>query len=269
MATEPEPPREEQPRQEQPRDELPRGAAASRPAPAFYALIGGGWRDWWTILHPPYTLWHLSYVALGAAAAPTLDTTHLAATLLAFFLAVGIGAHALDELNGRPLRTRIPSGVLRSVAWFAIGAAAALGLVGVDRVGWTLLPFIGFGVFIVWAYNAEAFGGRFHSDLWFAVAWGAFPALTGFWAQHPSFAPEAILVALAALFLSVAQRALSTPVRALRRRTRNVTGRIERTDGTMEPVDATTLTRGPEQALRALSAAMVLLAAAAVMARLA
>ena len=40
--------------------------------PAFYALPSGGWRDLVTILHPPYTLWHLSYVALGAAAAPTL-----------------------------------------------------------------------------------------------------------------------------------------------------------------------------------------------------
>ena len=40
----------------------------SEDRPAFYALAPGGWRDWWTLLHPPYTLWHLSYVALGAAA---------------------------------------------------------------------------------------------------------------------------------------------------------------------------------------------------------
>jgi len=236
--------------------------------PAFYALAGGGWRDWWTILHPPYTLWHLSSVALGASVAPTIDGTHLAATLLAFFLAVGVGAHALDELNGRPLRTHIPERVLRAVAWFAIGGATALGIAGIGRIGWTLLPFIGFGVFIVWAYNAEAFGGRFHSDVWFAIAWGAFPAFTGFWAQHQAFEPSGLLIALAALFLSVAQRALSTPVRALRRRTRDVTGRIERSDGTIEPIDATTLSRPPERALRAMSAAMVLLAAAAVSARM-
>ena len=35
--------------------------------PAFYALAPGGWRDYVTLLHPPYTLWHLSYVAIGAA----------------------------------------------------------------------------------------------------------------------------------------------------------------------------------------------------------
>ncbi len=27
--------------------------------PAFYAAGTGGWRDWWTLLHPPYTAWHL------------------------------------------------------------------------------------------------------------------------------------------------------------------------------------------------------------------
>ena len=35
---------------------------------AFYALEPGGWRDYVTLLHPPYTLWHLSYVAIGARA---------------------------------------------------------------------------------------------------------------------------------------------------------------------------------------------------------
>lgn len=240
---------------------------AGEQQPAFYALAGGGWRDWWTVLHPPYTLWHLSYVAIGAAAAPAFHPLRLGATLLAFFLAVGLGAHALDELNGRPLRTRIGAPTLRAVAWFSIGAAIGLGIAGIREVGISLAPFIAFGAFIVWAYNAEAFGGRFHSDLWFALAWGAFPALTGYWAQHPRLTPEAALVALAALFLSIAQRSLSTPVRALRRRTRAVTGTIERTDGATEPIDAATLTAAPERALRALALGMVLLAAGAVAAR--
>ena len=34
--------------------------------PAFYARPSfasrGAIGDWWTLLHPPYTLWHLSYV---------------------------------------------------------------------------------------------------------------------------------------------------------------------------------------------------------------
>ena len=92
-------------------------APPTRPGPegapvAFYAARPGGWRDWWNLLHAPYTAWHLSYVVIGAALAPHVDVSRLVATLLAFFLAVGIAAHALDELRGRPLRTRIPGPVL-------------------------------------------------------------------------------------------------------------------------------------------------------------
>src|SRR5262245_22489778 len=93
--------------------------------PAFYAATGPA-GDWWTLLHPPYTAWHLSYVAIGAALAPHLDAERLVATLLAFFLAVGIAAHALDELNGRPLRTSIPSSVLAGSAAVALTGAVVI-----------------------------------------------------------------------------------------------------------------------------------------------
>lgn len=239
----------------------------NEPAPAFYAIRGGGWRDWWTVLHPPYTVWHLSYVAIGAATAPVVRLDRLAATLIAFFLAVGIGAHALDELNGRPLRTLIPGPALHLAAAVSISGAVAIGIVGVGRVGWALLPLIAFGAFIVVAYNLEIFGGFFHSDFWFAFAWGAFPAFTGFWASDSTFRVSGILAAAACFALSVAQRALSTPVRALRRRTGRVQGVIERNDGTTEAIDRATLTRAPEQALRALSLAVPLIAAAMVAAR--
>src|SRR6476659_11389166 len=93
--------------------------------PAFYALRPGGWRDLVTLLHPPYTAWHLSYVAIGAAVAPTLHGDRLAAALGAFFLAVGVGAHALDELNGRPLGTRLSDRVLIGLAAVSIVGAVA------------------------------------------------------------------------------------------------------------------------------------------------
>ena len=80
--------------------------SAEAPRPAFYALAPGGWRDYATLLHPPYTAWHLSYVAIGAALAADFRLSRLLPTLAAFFLAVGIGAHALDELHGRPARHR-------------------------------------------------------------------------------------------------------------------------------------------------------------------
>src|SRR5680860_1208414 len=93
--------------------------------PAFYALAPGGWRDLVTLLHPPYTAWHLSYVAIGAAAAPTMRADRLAAALGAFFLAVGVCAHALDELNGRPLRTQLSDRALVALAAAGLGGAPA------------------------------------------------------------------------------------------------------------------------------------------------
>ncbi|HEX9775420.1 MAG TPA: hypothetical protein VGB83_07560 [Actinomycetota bacterium] len=239
-----------------------------RDAPAFYALTGGGWRDWWTLLHPPYTIWHLSYVALGAAAAPSVEPLHVGATLLAFFLAVGLGAHALDELNGRPLGTAIGARTLGAVAVVSVAGAAALGVAGVGRLGPGLVLFIAAGVFLVPAYNLEWLRGRLHTDLWFALAWGAFPALTGGFAMRARLTEAIVATAAGCFFASLAQRALSTPVRAIRRRTRAVDGSIACADGTVEPVTAATLTAPAERALRALSVAMPLLATGALVARL-
>ncbi|HVL90748.1 MAG TPA: hypothetical protein VM841_10995 [Actinomycetota bacterium] len=237
-------------------------------APAFYALRTGGWRDYVTLLHPPYTAWHLSYVAIGWSVAETVHVDRLVALLIAFFLAVGIGAHALDELNGRPLRTQIPSRALWVLAAVSIGLACGIGIAGAARTRWTLLALVAFGGFVVAAYNLEWFGGRFHSNRWFALAWGAFPALTASFASDLRPTLPAAGAAAACFALSLAQRTLSTPVRALRRRTRSVTGHVERSDGSVELIDADWLRRPPEAALRALSFALPLLALALVVSRL-
>jgi hypothetical protein len=235
--------------------------------PAFYALRSGGWRDYVTLLHPPYTAWHLSYVAIGAALTPEFAWSRFLPTLAAFFLAVGLGAHALDELNGRPLRTQIPQAALVGLAVASIVVAVAIGIVGA-LVGtpWLLL-FVAAGAFIVLAYNLELAGGRFHNDAWFALAWGAFPVLTAYFAMAERLDGVALLGAAFAFALSRAQRELSTPMRDVRRRVLRVEGAIERRDGTREPVTAELLLRGQEAALRASSIAVVALALALVLMR--
>ena len=166
----------------------------------------GGWRDWWTLLHPPYTAWHLSYVVIGACLAPVVDTTRLLATLLAFFCAVGLAAHALDELHGRPLRTQIPSAALGVVTVAGLVGAVALGVAGVVQVGAALVPFLVVGPLLVIAYNFELFGGAIHNDVGFAASWGAFPVLTAYVAQTGRLAVAPILAALGTFALSAAQR---------------------------------------------------------------
>jgi hypothetical protein len=238
------------------------GEEAGPERPAFYALAPGGWRDWWTLLHPPYTIWHLSYVVIGASLAPDVNLRWLGETALAFFLAMGLAAHALDELNGRPLRTRIPDGVLVAVAVAGLAGAIALGIDGMIEVSPWIGAFIAAGAFLVVAYNLELFGGTFHSDLWFALAWGGFPVLTAYFAQTAELSVAAVVAAAACVFVSAAQRVLSTPVRRLRRHVVRVDGELELDDGGREPVDAGSLRAAPEGALRQLSIALPLLAGA-------
>jgi len=245
--------------------------AATPPAyydrPAFYALDLGSWRDYVTLLHPPYTLWHLSYVVLGAALAPTIRYDRLGATLLAFFLAVGIAAHALDELSGRPLQTAIAGRILLSLVVLSLTGAIALGIAGVLVASPWLLPFIAFGVFMVPAYNLEWFQGRFHSDLWFALAWGVFPFLTGYWVSAETLQWSALAGGVAVFAFSLAQRTLSSRVRILRRKARSVRGTITYADGSTQEIDRQELIAPDERALMLLALAVVALSVAAVLFR--
>ncbi len=223
--------------------EAPGGGAR----PAFYALERGGWRDYVTLLHVPYTAWHLSYVAIGAGVAPALDGRRLGATFAAFLLALGIGAHALDELHGRPLGTAIPDRILVGLAVVSTGGAAALGIAVAISFSLWLLAFVAAGSFLVAAYNLELASGRFHTDLWFGLAWGAFPVLTAYFAMAGRLRGEAIVVAAFATLLSLAQRRLSTPVREIRRRSG------------LAPEVSAELVAVPEAALRLLALASVTL----------
>ena len=234
----------------------------TQPRPAFYALESGGWRDYVTLLHPPYTLWHLSYVAAGAGLSTTFSWGRCVLALAAFALAMGVGAHALDEVHGRPLQTRIPDATLWALAVVSIAGGTALGVYAcISYTPW-LAPFVAFGAFIVVAYNLELFGGRLHSTLWFALAWGGLPALSAYVVEAETIRGEAIAVATYATLLSYAQRVLSTPVRDTRRRVVAVCGTIERSEGESSPVTRETLMGTQETALRILAAAAVALGVA-------
>ncbi len=257
----------------------PRGSDAGAPPspgphegteerPAFYAAQPGGWRDWWTLLHPPYTAWHLSYVVIGACLATHVSLSRLVGTLLAFLCAVGFAAHALDELHGRPLGTRIPTAALVSVTILGLAGAVALGVAGLTRVGWVLLPFMVLGPLLVLAYNLELFGGFVHTDVGFALAWGSFPVLVAYVAQTGRLAVAPLLAAAAAFALSAAQRQLSTPARLLRRRVSSVEGRVTLRNGETIAIDQRFLRAPLEGALRAMSWGVMFLAAALAVARL-
>jgi hypothetical protein len=236
--------------------------------PSWYALDTGGWRDYVTLLHLPYTAWHLSYVVIGGCLAPVVAWGRLGAAVAAFGLAVGIGAHALDELRGRPLRTSIPDGVLVGLAAVSIAAACGIGVVGAIAFEPWLVLLVPVGLFLVVAYNLELLDGRFHSDLWFGLAWGGFPVVCGFAAVAGELSVAALLAAAFAVLLSLAQRELSNHVRFVRRRVAAVDGSLELLDGSRERLDGDRLIVAEERGLRLLAAASVALASAMVAFRL-
>jgi hypothetical protein len=236
--------------------------------PAFYALGRGKVGEVITLLHPPYTAWHLSYFAIGAALAPHLYVDRLLWGLAAFGLAVGVAAHALDELHDRPLGTSLSDRTLVALAGVSLAGALAIGVGGALTVSAWLIPFVLAGGLFLPAYNLELAGGRFHSDLWFAVGWGAFPVFTGYFVEAEKAAVPGLLGVGGCLALSVAQRRLSSPARELRRRTSALSGTRERSDGSTETLSLAGLLAPLDGALAALSVGIVMTACALVAARL-
>jgi hypothetical protein len=234
--------------------------------PAFYArpafVRNARAREWWSLLHPPYTALHLSLVSVGACLAGPVNTVSWVATLLAFFFALGVAAHALDELNGRPLSTSIPSRQLVVAAALGLGVAVALGVAGCVMVTPYLAIFIGVGVFAALAYNLELFAGRLHTSAVMVLSWGSFPVLTAYFAQHRSLSLASVAAAAFGALVVTIQQILSTPARRLRRRVVAVEGAVVGHDGVREEISKESLLGPLEASLKVLCAMGVVLAVA-------
>lgn len=227
--------------------------------PAFYARTGSLPGDLLSMLHLPYTLWHLAYVVIGAAAFEDLDWIRLGGTMLAFFAGTGIGAHALDELNGRPLGTGLSDGALWALAALGFLIAVVVTVAGVWVISPWVVAWAVAGVLLAVAYPLEWWGGLVHTDLGYALSWGAFPVLVGAWAQAETLSVQVVILAVAITLLSLVQRALSRPARHIRRRTRGVTLTLHGT-GEDEQWSRDDLLDTWEQPLRLLSWFTVILA---------
>jgi hypothetical protein len=188
----------------------------TRSGPAFYARTGSPIGDLITILHPPYTLWHLSYVAIGAALAPSVDWLILLGTVIAFAFGLGVGAHALDELHDRPLSTGLTAGWLQVLGWGGLAVSFCVAVAAAFVISPMALLWGAAGVALAAGYALE-WSALVHSTVGFGLAWGAFPVLVGYWAQTEEVSLAVMAMAAAAAALSMAQRTLSTPARHVRR----------------------------------------------------
>lgn len=228
--------------------------------PAYYASIGTAWGDFAAVLHLPYTFWHLAYVAIGAGASEKLDWSVLAGTVLAFFFGTGIAAHAFDELHSRPLRTSLSDLTLRMLGLGGFLGATVVALAGAFILNLWVLAWAAAGILLAGGYAIEQ--PRFlHTPFGFAIAWGAFPVLVGYWAQANTIDVTALAFGGFAILTSLAQRSLSTSARNLRRTVDHVEVNLRR--GTaIEVWEEGRLLASWETALRLLAWSMPVLALA-------
>jgi hypothetical protein len=228
--------------------------------PAYYAATGSSRGDLSAILHPPYTAWHLSHAAIGAALAPSLDWQVLTGTLLAFLLGTGVAAHALDEWHGRPLGTSLSDRLLLGMGLAGMTGGLVLAAIGAAVVSPWVLAWAVAGVALAAGYALER-PRWLHTALGFALAWGGFPVLVGYWAQTERVSFAAVLAAAAATVFSLTQRTLSTPARHVRRSIDRAELLLTR-DGSVDSWNEQKVLATWERPLRLLVWAMVILAGA-------
>lgn len=155
-------------------------------------------------------------------------------------------------------------GVLVALGALALAIAVGLGLYAATLLGPLFLVFVVLGGALVLLYAFEA--PIVHSDLGFALGWGAFPVVAAASATGAHPVPT-VIAALAAALLSLAQRRLSTRARSVRRRATSVSGQVTFADGSRETIDRDSLIAAPEGALRVLWLAVLAVAVSALLSR--
>jgi hypothetical protein len=236
--------------------------------PSWYTSSRHGFlSDFIDLLHPPYTLWHISYVLIGIAMAPSIYPDRSVSVVLAFFFGLGIGSHALDETMGNPLETKISKKTLYFVGFLALATAVAIGLYYVGTVSLLILPFVVVESFFAIAYNLEIFHKRFHSGLIFALSWGAIPFLTGYFVNALTLTIPVLVMALAIGLLTIVQRTLSTYARNWRRKIGPVEA-IRLSGGDVVPISSKDLLSSSELSLKLLTVAIFLFSVALIALRI-
>ena len=172
------------------------------------------------LLFLPYTAMVLSYTVMGSMLADHIYWDRVAAIVLIYFLALGIGGHALDAIGSRgfkPWGTNFSESNLRLLSITSIAGAYAIGIyymVMYTPLLWLIA--IPEGFFLV-AYNLELFNGKFHSDGWFAFSWGSLPVLAGYILQTNQVSLAALLMAASMGMVSLVEIKTSRPYKHLKR----------------------------------------------------
>ena len=203
------------------------------------------------LLFLPYTGMVLAYTVIGSMLAHQVLWERVGAIVVAYFFALGVGAHALDAVGSGDSRPWGEVWTRRQLWVLAIGSlviAYAIGgyyMLTATPLLWLIAIPEGFFVF---AYNLEWWRGRFHTDGWFALSWGTLPVLAGYILQTNCITTASVVVAAAMGLLSYVEITVSRPYKALKRVP----------DGLLDDARRTEMARG-ERILKSLSLGVILL----------
>lgn len=179
--------------------------------PRFRAFVG--------MTFIPYTLMNVSYVVTGSMlASGGVEWSRVAAISVVYLLSVGVSAHALDALApNRPWGTFLSSRELVALAVSALVPALVLGsYLALSYATW-LIPVGLVELFFLLSYNLELFGGRFHTEAWFAFSWGFLPVIAGFVAQTNSLDLQALAGGAFGFTTAYVEINASRPYKALKK----------------------------------------------------
>lgn len=195
--------------------------ATARPA-WYFVSPDSKLRDLLNLLHLPYTAMLLSFVVIGAVAAPETFPDRLLATLVAYFLGLGIGAHAFDQLEpgGSHYVHHLTRRELTALGAGGLLAASGIGLYYAVVLSPYLALFVALGVFFAISYPLPTYvaAGSFHNNLSFSIAWGYLPSLTSYYVNALAITPAAALVCLPMAAAAWAEISLSRSARSARKR---------------------------------------------------
>ena len=172
------------------------------------------------LLFLPYTAMVLAFAVIGSMVAATIFWDRVLAIVIIYFLGLGIAAHALDALGSKQTK---PWGNVFTKRQLWVLAAASLVLAYliaiyymIRHVPWLATVAVLEG-FFVFSYNLEWFGKRFHTDGWFAIAWGFLPVVAGYIIQTDTISAPALVLAASMALFSMVEIKASRPYKDLKR----------------------------------------------------
>lgn len=186
----------------------------------WYATEGSKLAEFWTILHLPYTFMSLSFLAIGFGIAGVQRWDVFAWIMIAYFLGLGIAAHAFDQLPGQGSSyvKYLTPWELTALGVAAVSSAVIIGITWMYKLSaWHLSWIIVLQTFFVFSYPlSKTLRGYFHTDFWFAISFGFVPVMAGYYINTLTFNTEFIPWAIVAALISGIEITLSRYVRKWR-----------------------------------------------------